>query len=135
MNVLFFLTPKGDVQCVDADSTLRQALEKLEKSGFTALPIISKRGKYVGTITEGDLLWYIKNNTHLTLFDAEDVPIKKVPRRRDNMPVPANADMHSLLDKVLAQNFVPVVDDDNVFIGIVTRRDIMKFFEKKLEEN
>ena len=43
MNILFFLTPKAEVACVDEDSTLRQALEKLENSGFSALPIISKQ--------------------------------------------------------------------------------------------
>ena len=59
MNVLFFLTPKSEVAYIEADVTLRQALEKLEANGYSALPIVDKRGKYVGSVTEGDLLWYI----------------------------------------------------------------------------
>lgn len=134
MNILFFLTPKSEVACVEADATLRQALEKLENSGFTALPIISKRGKYVGTITEGDMLWYIKNHAHLTLFDAEDVPLKQVKRRRDNEAVSVNEDVNSLWNKVINQNFVPVTDDNGIFIGIVTRKDIMLHLQSNFSE-
>ena len=36
--------------------------------------------------------------------------------------------MEDLREKVINQNFVPVVDDRNVFIGIVTRSDVIKYF-------
>lgn len=134
MNILFFLTPKAEVACVDADATLRQALEKLENSGFSALPIVSKQGKYTGTITEGDLLWHIKRNAQLNIYEAEDVPLRKVKRRRDNQAVSVTEDMNRLWEKVINQNFVPVVDDDGVFIGIVTRKDIMVHFAKGYKE-
>lgn len=131
MNILFFLTPKSDVASLQAESTLRQALEKLETHGFTALPVISKSGKYVGTVTEGDLLWYIKDHANLSLFDAEDVSLLKIKRKRDNSPVSINANMEDLFDKVMNQNFVPVTDDENVFIGIVTRKDVMTYLRKE----
>ena len=127
MNILFFLTPKAEVACVDEDSTLRQALEKLENSGFSALPIISKQGKYIGTITEGDMLWYIKNNAYLNLFEAEDIPLQKVKRKRDNKAVSISENIDSLWEKVMNQNFVPVVDDLGNFTGIVTRKDILRY--------
>lgn len=126
MNVLFFLTPKSEVAYIDSNVTLRQALEKLESNGYTALPMIDKCGKYVGTINEGDLLWYIKDHANLTLFDAEDVPLMKVKRRRDNSPVKISSSIESLFDKVMNQNFVPVIDDDRTFIGIVTRKEIVQ---------
>ena len=56
MNILFFLTPKEDVAHVDEDDTMRQVLEKMEHHGYTAIPLLSREGKYIGTITEGDLL-------------------------------------------------------------------------------
>jgi CBS domain-containing protein len=43
------------------DATMRQALEKMEYHRYTAVPLIDDQGKYVGTLTEGDLLWKIKN--------------------------------------------------------------------------
>ena len=59
MNVLFLLRIKGDVKYVYDDSTLRQGLEKMRKHGYTAIPVISRTGDYVGTISEGDFLWHI----------------------------------------------------------------------------
>ena len=38
--------------------------------------------------------------------------------------------MEDLLDKAMQQNFVPVLDDNKSFIGIVTRKDIMKYFSE-----
>lgn len=131
MNILFFLTPKSDIAFIESEATLRQGLERLENSGFTALPMLNKEGKYIGTITEGDMLWFIKNQTNLNLFDAEEIPLSKVKRRRDNQAVSINEDINSLWDKVINQNFVPVTDDDGVFIGIVTRKDIMVHLKSK----
>lgn len=131
MNILFFLTPKSDIAFIESEATLRQGLERLENSGFTALPMLNKEGKYIGTITEGDMLWFIKNQANLNLFDAEEIPLSKVKRRRDNEAVSINEDINSLWDKVINQNFVPVTDDDGVFIGIVTRKDIMVHLKSK----
>lgn len=127
MNILFFLTPKSEVANIYDDDSLRQALEKMEYHRYTAVPILTRQGKYVGTLTEGDLLWYIKNQLNLNLQEARKIPVTDVPRRSDNNPVYANSKMEDLLDKAMQQNFVPVLDDSNIFIGIVTRKDIMKF--------
>ena len=67
MNILFFLTPKSDVAYISEDDTLRQALEKMEHHKYSAVPIVSRTGRYVGTLTEGDLLWGIKNQFNLDL--------------------------------------------------------------------
>ncbi len=127
MNILFFLTPKSEVAHIHDDDSVRQALEKMEYHRYSAVPILTSQGKYVGTLTEGDLLWYLKNQLDLNLRDSRKIPIMDVPRRSDNTPVYANSKMEDLLDKAMKQNFVPVLDDSNIFIGIVTRKDIMKY--------
>ena len=114
--------------------TLRQVLEKMEYHKYSAVPIISRQGTYVGTITEGDLLWYIKNQLDLNLQEARRILITNVPRRSDNTPVSIDSNMEDLLDKAMKQNFVPVLDDKKSFIGIVTRKDIMKYFADKMKK-
>lgn len=125
MNIAFFLTPKSDVEYIYNDFTVRQTLEKMEYHKYAAIPIIDRRGHYAGTITEGDLLWFVKENHELSLKEAEDKPIMAIRRKMDNIPVKINSDIDDLIEKVLNQNFVPVIDDDGVFIGIVTRKDII----------
>lgn len=134
MNILFFLTPKSEVAYIHDDESLRQVLEKMEYHKYSAVPIISRQGTYVGTITEGDLLWYIKNQLDLNLQEARRILITNVPRRSDNTPVSIDSNMENLLDKAMKQNFVPVLDDKKSFIGIVTRKDIMKYFADKMKK-
>ena len=128
MNILFFLTPKEDVAHVEETDTMRQVLEKMEHHGYTAIPLLSVEGKYIGTITEGDLLWFLKDRNFPDLKLLEDMPIE---RRRDNQAVKIDESMENLFDKVMNQNFVPVVDDKRVFIGIVTRKDVLAYLGKK----
>lgn len=135
MNILFFLTPKEEVAYIEADDTLRQVLEKMEHHGYTAIPMLGKDGKYIGTITEGDLLWFLKDRNFPDLRELEEMPISAIRRRRDNMPVNVQESMENLFDKVTNQNFVPVIDDKSVFIGIVTRKDILLYLARKAYEN
>ncbi len=134
MNILFFLTPKSEVAYINDEDTLRQALEKMENHKYAAVPILNRHGKYIGTLTEGDLLWGIKNKYDLSLKDAERIRITEIPRRSDNKPVSADADMEDLIDKVLNQNFVPVLDDQRNFIGIITRKDVIRYLCQKAGE-
>lgn len=127
MNILFFLTPKSDVAYIYDNYSLRQVLEKMEYHKYSCIPVIGVDGKYVGTITEGDLLWGLKERGAFDLKKAEEVPIRSFERRMDYAPVRIDSDMEDLLDKALRQNFVPVIDDQKNFIGIVTRRDIMMY--------
>ncbi len=127
MNLLFFLTPKANCAYLYEDYSLRQAMEKMQNSGYAALPIISRQGTYRGALTEGDLLWALKDMCCVDLRDAENHCIMNIPHRKDNAPVAVTTDMQELLLKATDQNFVPVVDDKADFIGIVTRRAIMRY--------
>ena len=128
MNILFYLTPKCDCAYLEESDSLRQALEKLEARRYTTIPLLSNNGSYIGTISEGDLLWSIKNRFDLDLRKAEHVRITDIERRRDYMPISINSTMEDLIDLALKQNFVPVADDNGSFIGIVTRQEIIKYF-------
>ena len=112
---------------------IREALERMEIAGYTALPIIDKEnGRYRGTLTEGDLLWALKNLCNMDLKEAERRNIMEIAHKRDNIPVTVSTDVQDLLAKAMDQNFVPVVDDRGSFIGIVTRKAIMRHYITRL---
>ncbi len=134
MNIAFFLLPKQDVICLTQDATLRQTLERMEYHRYTAVPIINDDGGYAGTVTEGDLLWYIKNHTDLTLEQTNKVKLADVPLRMNNKTVQIDANMDDLISLAKVQNFVPVVDDMNRFIGIVRRSEIIDYCQKIITE-
>ena len=127
MNILFFLTPKEEVAHVDEDDTLRQVVEKVEHHGYSAIPLLARDGKYIGTITEGDLLWEMREKDFPDLHRMEKIRITDLKRHRDNEPVKISESMENLFEKITNQNFVPVVDDQGAFIGIITRKSIIKY--------
>lgn len=131
MNILFFLKPKETVEYLESDFTIRQALEKLDNHGYSAIPILDLEGHYVETIADGDILMYIKNHGDLNLKKVEDISINEIEIRRHNKSIRIDSNMEDLLEVSLNQNFVPVVDDLNHFIGIITRKDIIKYFYEK----
>lgn len=127
MNILFFLTPKCDVAYLEEDFTLRQALEKMEFHRYSTIPILTKDGKYYGTMTEGDLLWEIKNNLNMDLDYIEKVKVSDIPMKNHYNPVFVNATMEDLMERASNQNFVPVVDDMGHFIGIIRRKELINY--------
>lgn len=133
MNILFFLSPKQDLMYVYDDYTLRQTLEKWENNRHASIPVLNRKGEYVGSLSEGDILWGIKNLHELDMDAAESIPIASFPHRKDYRAVKVTTTMDQLLEAAVNQNFVPVVDDRNVFIGIVRRQAIIKYLMKQAE--
>ena len=134
VNILFFLTPKSEVAYIFENETLRQTLEKMEHRKFSCIPLLSLDGKYTGTISEGDLLWGMKTLNVPDLKTSEGISIMAVPRRATYKAVHANSNMEDLLDKAINQNYVPVVDDQGYFIGIITRKEIIQYCYKELKK-
>ncbi|MGN0174442.1 MAG: CBS domain-containing protein [Acutalibacteraceae bacterium] len=132
MNVAFFLTPKNEVAYLYNDFTFRQGLEKMKYHGYTAIPVITKEGKYVGTVSEGDFLWYFvdKNVNKMKFSDRkiEKISINEILKTEKYKAVKITESIDELVSLSLNQNFVPIVDDTDNFIGIVLRKDIIKYF-------
>ena len=133
MKVAFFLTLKEEVVYLPLAATMRQAMERMEYHRYSAVPLLDQAGRYVGTLTEGDLLWKMKR-AGLTFAETETYRLDDVPRHVTNHPVHIDAEMEELLSKATDQNFVPVVDSREVFIGIVRRRDLVKYCLRLVQE-
>lgn len=130
MNIAFFLVAKSDVIYLTPKNTMRQAIEKMQHHRHSAVPIIDNKGQYVGTITEGDLLRKLKTTPNLTFESTDKVLIEKVELQIHNAAVRIDAQMEDLLALASSQNFVPVIDDNDIFIGIIRRREIIEYFMK-----
>ncbi len=134
MNVAFFLKPKINVAYLYDDNSLRQGLEKMRSHGYTAIPVLTRDNIYVGTVSEGDFLWFLTGEKLSGISDgsirerAAKAQIQDIMRSERNQSVLITASIEELLEKAENQNFVPVVDDRNVFIGIVTRKDIIHYY-------
>lgn len=127
-NIFEFLTPKDSTFFIEADCTLRQALEKFCFHKFTVVPILKENGEYVGSVSEGDLLRHVKGVGKFDLDDAQDVDLMQIERYRSYQSINVTSSMEQVASLLLTQNFVPVVDDRGMFIGIIKRRAVMQYF-------
>lgn len=126
MNVLLSLMPKNQMSYLYSEMTVRQAVEKFKEKHFSMLPVIEpETGIYVRSIRANDLLDYIVNE-RLSFAELEERPLKEVKSSWDIKAVSANAQVASLLDVLMQQNYAPVVDSRGIFIGIVTRSAALK---------
>ena len=133
MNIAFFLSLKKNIVYLSYNSTMRQALERMEYHQYASVPIIDDEGKYVGVLTEGDLLWKMKNTPGLTFINTEKIYLDEIERHTQNNPVSVNAQMENLIARAAEQNFVPVVDDNGIFIGIVRRSELITYCVNRLD--
>ena len=120
MNISFYLIPKSEVTYIHQEDTVAQALRVIHKHGYQAVPVIDEKGRYVGTISEGDFLWNLIEEYHMDMEVMRKSHVKSMRLRWDN--------------HILNQNFVPVVDGRNVFIGIITRKEIIKELLKQKKD-
>jgi len=134
MNLFNYFTPKADTFFLRSDSTIRQAIEKFDYHKFTVVPLIDKDGIYISTISEGDILRYIKNEANFNINDAENVSLEKIEKYRPYRACKSSDSLEEILMLALEQNFVPVVDDRGAYIGIIKRKTILsKLIKSNLE--
>lgn len=140
MNIAYFLLPKNSVAYLYDDCTFRQGLEKMRHHGYTAIPVINREGRYVGTVSEGDFLWRLVSTEAdvgkgVSMKDMEQWKVRDILQKDSYPSARITVTMEELLTSAMQQNFIPVVDDLANFIGIVTRKDILRYFaDQKAEE-
>ncbi len=130
MRVSSFLTPKADVIWIAQRATMRTAFESLEESGFAALPVLDEEGRYVGTLTASDLLRKLLRTPGMQLEAMARTRVSEVSMSARCRPVDIVAEVEELYEEAFVQNFVPVVDSRGIFVGIVRRSAILRYWTR-----
>ena len=135
MNILKLLHPKACIEYLYDDCTARQTLEKMKNHGYSAVPGIDREGRFVKTISEGDFLRFMVERGMYDLREMETYSLKQIPAKVRMRPVSVSSTVEDLILLSMDQNFVPVIDDRGIFIGIVTRKDILAYCYKVLKNS
>jgi CBS domain-containing protein len=130
MNILYFLTQKEDVHFLTSTDSVADCIEQVRRHSYTAVPVLSPEGLYCGTASDGDYLHFILEKNTLDTAVLSDTPIADIISPHAYKAVKITEGMETLLERITEQNFIPVTDDRNIFIGIIKRSDILKFLCK-----
>ena len=134
MNLAKIMIPKVSTVFLRENQTVRQGWEVMHRHGYTAIPVVDGEGRYVGTVSEGDFLWRLLSEDGVrrcSMKDLEQLQIRDILRENTYPSVRITVTMDELLESAMNQNFIPVVDDAGSFIGIVTRKDIIRYFAEQ----
>lgn len=99
----------------------------MEKNGYSAIPIICDKGKYIGTLTEGDLLWAFKNSHELNFANCNRYSLRDITLHKSIKSARINEPLEEIINMSKFQNFIPLTDDNGVFIGIIRRQEILDY--------
>ncbi len=106
----------GDIVAVDPDATLIEAAKKMREANVGVLPIISQ-GRLRGLITDRDIvLRAVANGADPALTTVGECATRDIVCARRDTPV-AEA-MEAMKECQVGR--LPVVDDDNHVVGMVT---------------
>jgi len=133
MNIARFLIPKVNAVYLTENQTVRQGLEKLQRHHYAALPVLKESGEFCGCISEGDFLRHIMEVGSANMKDHEKYRLIDIMRFDFCPPLSIFASLEDIVAQSEMQNFVPIVDDRNIFIGIVTRKDVIQFLAEHLK--
>ncbi|MFC6181112.1 cyclic-di-AMP-binding protein CbpB [Lactiplantibacillus daowaiensis] len=126
-NADHYLIPADIVANVQTDNNLYHAFLVLTKIKYSKIPVLDHAGHFEGLvslplITE-KMLGFDQLNTEILMecrvSEVMETNIKTVQQVDD-----VEATLHLMIDNP----FVPVVDADGIFKGIITRREFMKSF-------
>ncbi|MFL0249583.1 CBS domain-containing protein [Clostridium neuense] len=127
MNVAFFLTPKKQVVYAKLTSTIRQIFERMRYYNCMQIIILNNKGEYAGVISKDDLIAKITASPKLEFKDLNKVGIFDIVKHMINKPIGIDCEIEEVENSMKNKNFLPVVDDNNVFIGIVKKEDIINY--------
>ncbi|MBC3803775.1 CBS domain-containing protein [Acetobacterium fimetarium] len=134
-NHLFYLLPKCDTIFLTNTDSFQQAYNMFIITNYTALPVINKKGQYIGTVCEGDLLRSLNLSLSHPEIDLDSFEIKDIEFKTKVEVARINESYEHLVELAVNQNFIPLVDDQGIFIGILRRQELIKELMTYLPQN
>ncbi|MBQ5316674.1 MAG: CBS domain-containing protein [Oscillospiraceae bacterium] len=131
MNTAMLLKPKSQVSYLYGDMSAGEGLRSFIKTGFTAVPVIDREGLYLGVVSERDFLYRILDDGSILSLESDQLNVADLASVTRFVSAQIDADPRALLEKIISQNFIPIVDSRGMFSGIVTRQDIIIAMKKE----
>ena len=133
MNTAMLLKPKSMVAYI-GDLSAKEGLKEFIAHGFTAVPVIDREGMYLGVVSERDFLYRLLDAGSVEAADANGHTVADLVSDTRFEAVTIDADMDILFNRIIEQNFVPVIDSRGMFSGIVTRKDVLMHMKHRLTD-
>ena len=118
-----FLTPAKNLAVIVDSHNIDHAKLLLSHMTYSRVPVVTEDNHFFGTIGLTEIIKYQLEND---LMDYElDTDIALIAKT-DVATVPADYSLAEVMRLLIDQSFVPVLGPDREFLGIITRKSILK---------
>jgi predicted transcriptional regulator len=104
----------------------------LANNGNSRVPVITKDKKYLGTISISDIMSSQSQN-HLTDWELSQTNIRDMVNT-NIATISETCNLTDIMHLLVDNPFLPVLSDENTFIGIITRKSILKAVNSLLHD-
>ena len=119
-----FLTPAENLAVLIDSHNADHAILLLSQMTYTRVPVVTDKKEFVGTIGLRDIFAYQMEQglSQEVMADTDIVHMTK----KDVAVVAPDYTLTDVLHKLVDESFLPVVDEEGIFQGIITRKSILK---------
>lgn len=118
-----FLTPASKLAVIIDSHNMDHAKLLLSHMTYSRVPVVTEDNRFVGTLGLREIIQYQAEHQLSDQDLSQDVaPIVKT----DVATISADYNLTEVMRKLVDQSFLPVLGEDREFLGIITRRSILK---------
>ena len=126
-----YIISSEKVAHVQMGNSAEHALLVLTKTGYSAIPVLDSKYRFRGLINAQRITDAILGLDHIEYERLPDIRVEDI-METDLPLIHVNERFQKALDMVINQNFLCVVDNEGMFMGILTRRVVLKQLKKQI---
>ena len=123
-----FIIPASRIAFVEDENPLYHAFLVLTKMKYSKIPVLDKDQKVVGLISLSMITDKMLTPDNIVIEPLSDLKVKDVMQTDFETINFAHTNFETQLHLLVDNPFIPVVNDNNVFQGLLTRREWIKTF-------
>ena len=124
-----FIISSEKVAHVQSGNSAEHALLVLTKTGYSSIPVLDIKYRLIGLLSTKMITESILGLERIEYEKLENIKVDEVMER--NVAYIKNTDtFRKALDLVINHPFLCVIDEEETFVGILTRRVILKQLKK-----
>ena len=115
----------GKVAILQEDHTLEHAMLVLTNVRYSLIPVLNRENKIVGLVSLAMILHKITGVEQIQMNQLGKNKVRDV--MRTEFPViQENTQIEDVLNELVDESFLCISNDEGVFLGIVTRKEVLK---------
>ena len=113
------------VAILQEDHTLEHAMLVLTNVRYSLIPVLNKKNKIVGLISLAMILQKITGVEQIHMNQLGKYKVREVMRTEFPI-IHQDTQVEEVLNELVDESFICIVNEENEFVGIVTRKELLK---------